>query len=107
CFQAEDGIRDWSVTGVQTCALPISRARRDEARRVADRWLRRSGQGPARRPGRRRRGRARPKARAARTRRFQEARPRDARKAARKIGRASCRGRGGNAGGGGATKEEE
>src|SRR5262249_59627449 len=25
CFflQAEDGIRDWSVTGVQTCALPI------------------------------------------------------------------------------------
>src|SRR5258706_1213808 len=27
-FQAEDGIRDWSVTGVQTCALPISRLRR-------------------------------------------------------------------------------
>src|SRR5258706_3274622 len=25
-FQAEDGIRDWSVTGVQTCALPISQA---------------------------------------------------------------------------------
>src|SRR5882762_3771877 len=24
-FQAEDGIRDSSVTGVQTCALPISR----------------------------------------------------------------------------------
>ena len=23
-FQAEDGIRDWSVTGDQTCALPIS-----------------------------------------------------------------------------------
>src|SRR5438093_10585568 len=23
-FQAEDGIRAWSVTGVQTCALPIS-----------------------------------------------------------------------------------
>src|SRR5438093_11808217 len=23
-FQAEDGIRGWSVTGVQTCALPIS-----------------------------------------------------------------------------------
>src|SRR5262249_59173273 len=22
---AEDGIRDWSVTGVQTCALPISK----------------------------------------------------------------------------------
>src|SRR5258706_10061485 len=26
-FQAEDGIRDWSVTGVQTCALPICRLR--------------------------------------------------------------------------------
>ena len=24
CFQAEDGIRDSPVTGVQTCALPIS-----------------------------------------------------------------------------------
>src|SRR2546426_5641989 len=23
-FQAEDGIRDYKVTGVQTCALPIS-----------------------------------------------------------------------------------
>src|SRR5690349_23430320 len=27
-FQAEDGIRDLYVTGVQTCALPISAARR-------------------------------------------------------------------------------
>src|SRR5438876_8466180 len=27
-FQAEDGIRDGRVTGVQTCALPISRSRR-------------------------------------------------------------------------------
>src|SRR5437016_7002016 len=27
-FQAEDGIRDWSVTGVQTCALPIYAAQR-------------------------------------------------------------------------------
>src|SRR2546430_5107184 len=26
-FQAEDGIRDLTVTGVQTCALPISRNR--------------------------------------------------------------------------------
>src|SRR5690606_40865958 len=24
CFQAEDGIRDFHMTGVQTCALPIS-----------------------------------------------------------------------------------
>src|SRR5260370_32715336 len=27
-FQAEDGIRDSSVTGVQTCALPISATRK-------------------------------------------------------------------------------
>src|SRR5437879_12163817 len=27
-FQAEDGIRDTSVTGVQTCALPISGQRK-------------------------------------------------------------------------------
>src|SRR5437762_5841564 len=30
CFQAEDGIRDTSVTGVQTCALPISRGQIEE-----------------------------------------------------------------------------
>src|SRR2546425_8842887 len=29
-FQAEDGIRDKLVTGVQTCALPISSPVRDE-----------------------------------------------------------------------------
>src|SRR5262249_56348585 len=32
-FQAEDGIRDWSVTGVQTCALPISALRLARGRR--------------------------------------------------------------------------
>src|SRR5207237_4907806 len=31
-FQAEDGIRDSSVTGVQTCALPIFRSALDAAR---------------------------------------------------------------------------
>src|SRR2546427_10295591 len=47
-FQAEDGIRDLTVTGVQTCALPISprvagphplclRARRDAAGSMARR----------------------------------------------------------------------
>src|SRR3989449_6243998 len=30
-FQAEDGIRDVAVTGVQTCALPISRSARERA----------------------------------------------------------------------------
>src|SRR2546425_8689545 len=31
-FQAEDGIRDKLVTGVQTCALPISRKREYEGK---------------------------------------------------------------------------
>src|SRR5256885_10881113 len=29
-FQAEDGIRDYKVTGVQTCALPISKVNGDD-----------------------------------------------------------------------------
>src|SRR5256886_8716572 len=33
-FQAEDGIRDLTVTGVQTCALPISEAEAEPA--IAD-----------------------------------------------------------------------
>src|SRR2546430_4921040 len=36
-FQAEDGIRDLTVTGVQTCALPIWTARRDFTARRLDR----------------------------------------------------------------------
>src|SRR5439155_11276251 len=38
-FQAEDGIRDGHVTGVQTCALPIwSLARLATYRAIAERW---------------------------------------------------------------------
>src|SRR5712692_8126166 len=33
-FQAEDGIRDGTVTGVQTCALPISSCSRAECMRA-------------------------------------------------------------------------
>src|SRR5207249_8256712 len=40
-FQAEDGIRDRNVTGVQTCALPISCRGRDL--RAARRKLRDAG----------------------------------------------------------------
>src|SRR3989442_170289 len=36
-FQAEDGIRDADVTGVQTCALPISAVSLGQSRRL-DRW---------------------------------------------------------------------
>src|SRR5256886_8048494 len=44
-FQAEDGIRDLTVTGVQTCALPISDlvAQGRPATVVAERSLRRDG----------------------------------------------------------------
>src|SRR5437762_10658806 len=44
-FQAEDGIRDTSVTGVQTCALPISTAAtnttaaKNGASRIGDKLL--------------------------------------------------------------------
>src|SRR5229473_5174104 len=37
-FQAEDGIRDKLVTGVQTCALPISATRRANTCGAACRW---------------------------------------------------------------------
>src|SRR6266446_1029765 len=37
-FQAEDGIRDYKVTGVQTCALPISRSKRCGTSRATRRW---------------------------------------------------------------------
>src|SRR5690606_39972760 len=36
-FQAEDGIRDLHVTGVQTCALPISLKPKDKVYKVSDR----------------------------------------------------------------------
>src|SRR2546426_8795417 len=45
-FQAEDGIRDYKVTGVQTCALPISPG---STRWCPRRCRRRSG--ATRRPG--------------------------------------------------------
>src|SRR6266566_7042459 len=55
-FQAEDGIRDYKVTGVQTCALPIYRrdprlgTRPLPARRLGARHLRRGPPLRARRP---------------------------------------------------------
>src|SRR5712692_11579833 len=53
-FQAEDGIRDGTVTGVQTCALPISRTQAaDRVRRLAARLdLSRAGGPGARLPPR-------------------------------------------------------
>src|SRR2546429_8352101 len=37
-FQAEDGIRDVAVTGVQTCALPIFIEVLPPMKRVSDQW---------------------------------------------------------------------
>src|SRR2546430_11953359 len=54
-FQAEDGIRDLTVTGVQTCALPISSGRARSTSFVDRKLLPRS-----RACGPRRRARARP-----------------------------------------------
>src|SRR5690349_22328093 len=58
-FQAEDGIRDLYVTGVQTCALPISRASTTRA----GRRLPSGARGPSRASPRRTTGRraARPR----------------------------------------------
>src|SRR2546425_11561539 len=39
-FQAEDGIRDKLVTGVQTCALPIWKRRRDSTLPIPSRTTR-------------------------------------------------------------------
>src|SRR5690625_6921787 len=47
-FQAEDGIRDGHVTGVQTCALPISGQPWSEPRTTVDQCGRPGGLAPAR-----------------------------------------------------------
>src|SRR3989454_6552841 len=82
-FQAEDGIRDYKVTGVQTCALPISsgpgpgvrgHGARTTRRRCPSRSSPGGGRGsPRRSPTRGGRGGSR------------------RRPAGREIGRASCR----------------
>src|SRR5438132_9384852 len=51
-FQAEDGIRDHCVTGVQTCALPISKNRKRShppyESEIQQAGNRRAGQSPSR-----------------------------------------------------------
>src|SRR5260370_5950859 len=81
-FQAEDGIRDSSVTGVQTCALPISPAA-SSARARAQRRPASGNEGSGRQV---RRGRTDPALRAPERRGHEEGR-----EAPREIGRASCR----------------
>src|SRR5207248_6072403 len=103
-FQAEDGIRDRTVTGVQTCALPIYRRwRRPRVTRVNVRERVRIGPDLhlggvilRRRLPRERRGRAR----------IRVARLAHRRGAAEEIGRASGRERGWRGGGAGGGDED-
>src|SRR5690606_41114393 len=81
-FQAEDGIRDFHVTGVQTCTLPICRRCSWRPRRRTPR----AGSRPAR-PARRTSGPDLVGSDPPATSRPRAAAPRSV----RKIGRASCR----------------
>src|SRR5256885_6489628 len=81
-FQAEDGIRDYKVTGVQTCALPISGP---EAGVLGDRPARRL------RALQRMPARNREESDAARVPDAAAARGRDRAAVPGEIGRASCR----------------
>src|SRR3712207_8469125 len=86
-FQAEDGIRDIGVTGVQTCALPIFPQGRPRAGagREPERRLRRQDGHLPHEPERQRLDGATPR------RRELVERPPVARLRRRQIGRASCR----------------
>src|SRR5207253_6527288 len=92
-FQAEDGIRDGHVTGVQTCALPIFLQGRCVGRSHSDRDRRR---GPARSYNRPGRSSATISIRVAPSdaSSLKETRGRIFTRDDRKIGRASCRERG-------------
>src|SRR5205807_6316084 len=83
-FQAEDGIRDYKVTGVQTCALPISDMPQGARRRYRLPWLLRQTRQKRRgcAAGRLRRLRSRSGAAMKRATRLAHR---------REIGRASCR----------------
>src|SRR5690606_40702310 len=98
-FQAEDGIRDFHVTGVQTCALPIyldrGFSRKEPGGRPAS-YVLRSPRHP------RRQGRIRGAGQA----RAREPKDRGAWDADLQIGRASCRESGLSAEGAGPTTAE-
>src|SRR5256885_8228734 len=79
-FQAEDGIRDYKVTGVQTCALPIWRP-----------WAGAAGAGCAPRSDRPAASSGRCVGCAQRPRRRRRSCTTRSRSSRREIGRASCR----------------
>src|SRR2546427_7306688 len=81
-FQAEDGIRDLTVTGVQTCALPILRSRRRRRAVPDERPVEGAGRGPGPPPGPLHRDRRYPLLRSQGS---------EGRSRLPEIGRASCR----------------
>src|SRR5437868_12347273 len=83
-FQAEDGIRDRNVTGVQTCALPIFRVCGAEDTRPRQKQVSRVRYPPAKRA----RSKFRNQRRQQRPFRFSDRKPTVK---SQKIGRASCR----------------
>src|SRR5689334_24125347 len=90
-FQAEDGIRDGTVTGVQTCALPISAPAVAERRPMPEPEVLANG-GDDAPPQRAPSGETAPL--------VQQAQDRE-------IGRASCRERGWDAGGAGSLRTQK
>src|SRR5256886_5192381 len=98
-FQAEDGIRDLTVTGVQTCALPISPPRSARARTPAGGAAGAGVRARALRGGAVRRRDAGDGAR--------EHPGGAARGGGHEIGRASCRGRGEISVGAGSLKKKK
>src|SRR5690606_40772959 len=97
-FQAEDGIRDFHVTGVQTCALPIYPAS------MRRRWKASAMAASSSLPGRGQSARPRASAQAASSAAFWAA-ARVSKSWSEKIGRASCRERGWSEEAGGALEE--
>src|SRR5699024_11576961 len=106
-FQAEDGIRDRNVTGVQTCALPIysrlPRALRISPPALSARYCAASSVTLTGSPSAERRAAAwrMPCSTSAAVRLL------NSKTVQREIGRASCRERGRRAGGGGEREETE
>src|SRR5690606_40384937 len=95
-FQAEDGIRDFHVTGVQTCALPISCT-----------WWATTGCRPcSRRAATRSSGADAPRPEASTAPRQQRLEFRQVGRERAQIGRASCRERGESAAGRAASEEQ-
>src|SRR5690606_40870641 len=97
-FQAEDGIRDFHVTGVQTCALPIYRGRGRGRRRAGGRRAGRRARARRGADGRADAGDGRPGGDAAAD---------VVRLGVQEIGRASCRERVERAGGAGAVGKRD